>query len=82
MIAVYTGNVLKQFLETHSAEVFNMLLTEWNLEEAKIAWHEEGREEGLEKVARNALTKGLPLDVIHEITGLDIQAIQNIQAGL
>jgi hypothetical protein len=76
------NNVLKQFLETHSTEVFNMLLTEWNLEEAKIAWHEEGREEGLEKVARNALAKGLPLDVIHEITGLDIHAIQNIQAEL
>jgi hypothetical protein len=76
------NNVLKQFLETHSSEVFNMVLTEWNLEEAKVAWHEEGREEGREEVARNALAKGLPLDVIHEITGLDIQAIQNIQAEL
>jgi len=80
------NNILKSFLETHSTEVFNMLLTEWNLEEAiavnrEDAW-EEGREEGREEIARNALSKGLPLDVIHDITGLDIQVIQNIQAGL
>jgi predicted transposase YdaD len=76
------NNVLKQFLGTHSSEVFNMVLTEWNLEEAKVAWHEEGREETQGKIARNALAKGLSLDIIHDITGLDIQAIQNIQAGL
>jgi len=34
------------FLETHSSDVFNMLLTEWNTEEAKVVWREEGREEG------------------------------------
>ena len=77
------NNILKTFLETHSSEVFNMLL-EWNLEEAKTAWCEEAREEGREErdmeITRNALAKGIPLDLIHEITGLDIQAIQNIQA--
>ena len=40
------NNILKDFLETHSSEVFNMLLTEWNTEEAKEVWYEEGREEG------------------------------------
>ena len=43
------NNVLKPFFETHSTEVFNMLLTEWNIEEAKEVWFEEGREEGMEK---------------------------------
>jgi len=43
------NNILKPFLETHSTEVFNMLLTEWNTEEAKEVWYEEGWEEGLEK---------------------------------
>jgi len=87
------NNILKTFLETHSSEVFNMLL-EWNLEEAIAAWREEGLEEGLEKgiekgreegreeIVRNAITKGIPLDLINEITGMDIKSIQNIQAEL
>jgi len=28
------NNILKKFLETHSSEVFNMLLTEWNWDDA------------------------------------------------
>jgi predicted transposase/invertase (TIGR01784 family) len=82
--------ILKDFLELHSSEVFNMLFTEWNWDDALAVrfeeGREEGREEGLEKgreegreeIARNALTKGLPPDVIREITGLDIQTIMNI----
>jgi len=62
--------------------VFNMLLTEWNLEEAKVAWHEEGREKTQEEIARNALVEGFPLETVQKITDLDIQAIHNIQAGL
>jgi predicted transposase YdaD len=94
------NDILKTFLETHSSEVFNMLLTEWNTEEAKIVWREEGREDGLEEglakgreegieeglargrmeIVRNAMTKGIPLDLIYEVTGIDIKSIQNIQA--
>ncbi|MDR1353649.1 MAG: hypothetical protein LBK05_10250 [Treponema sp.] len=40
-------------------------------------WEEEGREKGREEVARNALAKGLPLDTIGEITGLDIETIKS-----
>jgi len=32
-----------------SASVENMLITEWNTEEAKQVWYEEGREEGEQK---------------------------------
>jgi hypothetical protein len=47
------NNILKKFLEEHSSEVFNMLMTEWNWDDAlKVArekgW-EDGREEGLEE---------------------------------
>ena len=56
-----------------------MLLTEWNAEEAKEVWFEEGREEGLILTARNALAKGLPLDTILDITGLGREALENIQ---
>ena len=55
-----------------------MLLTEWNTEEAKEVWFEEGREEGIILTARNALAKGLPLDTILDITGLDKNVIENI----
>jgi hypothetical protein len=36
--------ILAGFLEKHGSEVVNMLLTEWNLEEAQEAWFEEGWE--------------------------------------
>jgi hypothetical protein len=89
-------DILKEFLEQHSTEVFNMLLTEWNTEDALAVRFEEGWEGGMEKgweggreegreeremeIARNALAKGLQLEMIQEITGLDIDAIRNIQA--
>ncbi|MDR0719091.1 MAG: hypothetical protein LBF78_05600 [Treponema sp.] len=37
------------FLIKHSSEVINMLLTEWNIDDAKVIWREEGREEGIEE---------------------------------
>ena len=41
-------DILKEFLEIHASEVSNMLLEEWNLEDAKKVWWEEAREDGLE----------------------------------
>jgi len=62
-------------------EVFNMLLTEWNQDEALEVARKEGREEAWEEcmefAARNALTKGIP---VQEITGLDMNAIEAIRA--
>jgi predicted transposase/invertase (TIGR01784 family) len=59
-----------------------MLFTEWNWDDALAVRFEEGREEGIEKgreeIARNALAKGLPPDIIGEITGLDIETIRHI----
>ena len=79
-------DILKEFLEQHSTEVFNMLLTEWNTEDAiavnrEEAW-EEGREEGLGVAARNALEEGATLEFVRKITGLDLDAIRAIQARL
>jgi hypothetical protein len=72
-------NKIRNFLEEHGTEVINMLLTEWNTEEAKEVWLEEGREERNIEIARNALAKGYPPDLIHDITGLDIDVIENMQ---
>jgi hypothetical protein len=73
------NNILKSFLETHSSEVFNMLLTEWKTEEAKVVWFEEGREEGLEAVARNALAEGFSIESVQKITGLDMEVIKKLE---
>jgi hypothetical protein len=74
--------ILKRVLEENSTEVLNMLLTEWNIDEAKAVWQEEAREEAWEErgeaIAKNALAKGLPLDTISEITGLDIDTITRL----
>jgi predicted transposase/invertase (TIGR01784 family) len=42
---------------------------------------EKGIEEGREEIARNALAKGLPIEVIHDITGLDMETIEGLVDG-
>ncbi|MDR2900720.1 MAG: Rpn family recombination-promoting nuclease/putative transposase [Treponema sp.] len=39
-------DILKEYLEIHGSEVLNLLLEEWNIEDAKKVWREEAREEG------------------------------------
>jgi predicted transposase YdaD len=77
---------LKEFLERNATEVMNMLMTEWNWDDAlavrfEEGW-EEGWEEGRETIARNALTKGSSIEFIHDITGLDITTIENLKLRL
>jgi predicted transposase/invertase (TIGR01784 family) len=80
------NNILKKFLETHGSEVYNMLLTEWNLDEAievarEEGW-EEGREDGREEekliIAKNLLAKGSTLEFVHDITGLSLEKIKEL----
>ena len=62
-----------------------MLLT-LTTEDAIAYAREDGREEGGEKghaeatltIARNALTKGMSIEVVHEITGLDMTTIRQL----
>jgi len=79
-------DILKEFLEQHAAEVLSMLMTEWNMDDALAVRFEEGIEEGHEAatvaIAKNALESGLSLDFVQKITGLDMDAIKNIQASL
>jgi len=51
-------DILKEFLEQNATEVMNMLLTEWNLEDAQKVWYEEGMEEGIEKGIEKGWEKG------------------------
>ena len=41
--------ILTNFLQTYASEVENMVMTQWNFEDAKAVWMEEGREEGREE---------------------------------
>jgi predicted transposase/invertase (TIGR01784 family) len=89
-------NILRQFFETNATEVVNMLMTEWNWddafavqrmegreegrEEGRAAGLEKGREEGVMEAAKNALAEGLPVEVIQKITGLGIETIKKLTA--
>ena len=71
-------NILKEFLETHAAEVINMLMTEWNWDDAKEVWFEEGleqgREQGLEQGQHQVLAlleQGYTLEQIKAKLALD-----------
>ena len=74
--------ILKQFLEIHGSEVLNMLLTEWNIDDAKVVWQEEAREEAREErnraIVMNLLAEGASPEFIRKITGLDLETIQKI----
>jgi len=80
-------DILKGFLEKHGKEIHSMLMTDWNWDDALAVRYEEGietgreegLEEGLEKTARNALSEGLPLEVIRKITGLDMETIETLR---
>ena len=91
-------DILKEFLEEHAMEVLGMQITEWNLDDAIAVAREEAMEKGIERgmekgraegrlksseeIARNALAKGMSLELIQDITGLDIVTLKSLKAGL
>jgi hypothetical protein len=77
------NNKLRDFLETHGSEVHNMLMGEYNEEEhmevvREEAW-EEGLEQGVTTVARNALAEGSTSEFVQKITGLDMAVIEGLK---
>jgi predicted transposase/invertase (TIGR01784 family) len=42
----------------------------------------KGLAEGKLEIARNAMIKGLPIDVIHDITGLDIETLEQLTGNM
>jgi predicted transposase/invertase (TIGR01784 family) len=61
------NNILKKFFDEHSSEVFNMLLTEWNWDDALEVAREEGHEEGREESRQHfleLLNQGLTIEEI------------------
>ena len=74
------NDILKTFFETHSSEVFNMLLTEWDTEEAKAVWREEGFEDGLEEGMGIGMEKGMEKGMGKGREERDIEIIRNALA--
>ena len=66
--------------------VISMLMTEWNMDDALAVRYEEGHEDGEEnkalEIAMNALAKGSTPEFVSEITGLDMDTIEGLRAGL
>jgi len=71
-------DILKEFLKLHASEVLNMLYTEWNIDDAIAVAREEGREDEKLEIARNLLSKGSTPEFVHDITGLDMETIENL----
>ncbi|MDR2901315.1 MAG: Rpn family recombination-promoting nuclease/putative transposase [Treponema sp.] len=65
-------DILKEYLEIHGSEVLNMLLEEWNWDDAKRVWQEEAREEGREEARSEYRQRFLEL----QIQGLSAEEIQ------
>jgi hypothetical protein len=78
--------ILEKALRENGTEVVNMVLSEWNIDEAKEVWREEaleegleqGREQGYKKIVKNALAKGYSIEAISELTGFDNETITRL----
>ena len=79
-------DILGEFLKQNSTEVMNMLMTEWNWDDALDVRFEEGREEGREegtqeerfRTAVNLKKLGVSLEVIAQATGLPLEKIRQL----
>jgi len=68
---------MTEFLETHGSEVSNLLLEEWNMDEALKDAREEGREEAKQELIR-ALNGVLTPEVIAEKFGLPVNYVLDV----
>ena len=75
-------DILEKFLEQNAHEVMNMLLTEWNWDDALDVRFKEGHEEGFSnrnfEIAKNLLAKGSTPEFVSEITGLSLEEISKL----
>ena len=63
MVYCIRNNIMKEFLELHGSEVSNMLLSEWNMDEALEVTQEEAFADGVEYGLEQGLEQGMELGV-------------------
>ena len=68
---------MTEFFETHGSEVSNLLLEEWNMDEALKDAREEGRVEAKQELIR-ALNGVLIPEVIAEKFGLPVNYVLDV----
>ncbi len=75
-------NVMKDYLLKKREEFFSMLDLQWNFDDAKQTWLEQGIEQGIktgvEFVAINMIQAGLPFDQIQKFTQLSLDKISEL----
>jgi len=75
-------DLLMDFWDNLSPEEVNIMGFEWDMNIAMEVEREDAFEEGVEKVARNALAEGLSVETTQKIAGLDLEAIRSLQEEL
>ena len=71
------NEIMKDYLENHAEEVFNMLALEWKLDDALKARFDDGYEDGLEEGLQLGQNKGIELVAINMIRrGKSFEEIQ------
>jgi predicted transposase/invertase (TIGR01784 family) len=85
-----SNDILKDFLREHGSEVINMFYGEYDREmdiavKKREAWedgHEEGLEEGKLIIAKNLLAKGSTPEFVHDITGISLEKIKELNSEI
>ncbi|MDR2142335.1 MAG: Rpn family recombination-promoting nuclease/putative transposase [Deltaproteobacteria bacterium] len=76
-------NIMKEFFLSHPAEELTMWLeTEYDFNTHLAVRFEEGREEGVKKVALNLLKKGSSVSFVVETTGLAEEVVKKMKENL
>ena len=69
------NGILVEYLKNNGSEVRNMLFTEFNLEDAKEVWFEEGVEKGIAKGIEKGIEKGIA-------KGIEKGIVKGIEEGI
>ena len=75
-------NIIKDYLLNRREEFFSMLDLQWNLNDAKQAWFEEGHDNAMVSVALDMLKDNEPLDKICKFTKLSAERTQQLAKNI
>ena len=71
-------DVMKKYLEENAKEVFTMARLEWNFDEAKAAWLEEGEEKATGNIILELIKAKQPLSLIMQVSKYPAERIAEI----